>query len=50
MENSSAHNSVEVMSFRRWVGLLGAIIGAFMAILDIQITNASIRERTCSLA
>ena len=32
------------MSFADWLAVLGASLGAFMAILDIQITNASIRE------
>jgi len=29
-------------SFRDWVAVFGAILGAFMAVLDIQITNASL--------
>jgi MFS transporter, DHA2 family, multidrug resistance protein len=28
--------------FRDWVAVLGAVLGAFMAVLDIQITNASL--------
>jgi len=39
----------EAMSFRQWVAVYGAILGAFMAILDIQITNASLREITGGL-
>ena len=39
----------EEMSFRKWVAVYGAIIGAFMAVLDIQITNSSIREITGGL-
>lgn len=35
---------VETVSVRHWVALLGAILGAFMAVLDIQITNASLSE------
>lgn len=31
-------------SFRTWVALWGAMLGAFMAVLDIQITNSSLRE------
>jgi MFS transporter, DHA2 family, multidrug resistance protein len=32
------------MTFRKWVAVIGTIIGAFMAILDIQITNSSLRD------
>ena len=32
------------MTTREWVAVLGGALGAFMAILDIQVTNASIRE------
>jgi DHA2 family multidrug resistance protein len=31
-------------STRSWIGTLGGMLGAFMAVLDIQITNASIRD------
>src|ERR1700710_1186125 len=29
---------------RAWIGKLGGMLGAFMAVLDIQITNSSIRD------
>jgi MFS transporter, DHA2 family, multidrug resistance protein len=32
----------EETSFRNWVAVFGAILGAFMAVLDIQIVNASL--------
>ncbi|MFB2882105.1 DHA2 family efflux MFS transporter permease subunit [Floridanema aerugineum] len=32
-----------------WIGVFGAMIGAFMAVLDIQITNASLREIQAAL-
>ena len=32
------------MTIKEWVAVLGGALGAFMAILDIQVTNASIRE------
>ena len=32
------------MTTREWIAVLGGALGAFMAILDIQVTNASIRE------
>jgi len=31
-------------SVRVWIGVVGAMFGAFMAVLDIQITNASLRD------
>jgi len=35
--------------FKSWVALMGAILGAFMAVLDIQITNASLQEIQAAL-
>src|SRR6201987_5064151 len=32
------------VDFRTWVGVMGTMLGAFMAVLDIQITNASLRD------
>jgi DHA2 family multidrug resistance protein len=32
------------VSARHWVAMLGAMLGAFMAVLDIQITNASLND------
>jgi len=29
---------------RDWIALFGAMLGAFMAVLDIQITNASLKD------
>jgi MFS transporter, DHA2 family, multidrug resistance protein len=37
------------VSVRHWVALLGAMLGAFMAVLDIQITNASLNDILGSL-
>lgn len=37
------------MTFKNWLAVFGAILGAFLAILDIQITNASIQEVTGGL-
>lgn len=31
-------------SARAWIGTLGGMLGAFMAVLDIQITNSSLRD------
>ncbi len=35
--------------FRKWLAVFGASLGAFIAILDIQVTNASLREISGSL-
>jgi DHA2 family multidrug resistance protein len=35
---------------RDWIAVFGAILGAFMAVLDIQITNASLKEIQGGLA
>lgn len=37
------------MDLKAWLAVFGAILGAFMAVLDIQITNASIKEITGGL-
>jgi len=39
----------ERVSLRDWVALMGAMLGAFMAVLDIQITNASLNDILGSL-
>jgi DHA2 family multidrug resistance protein len=41
--------AVDAVSARHWVALLGAMLGAFMAVLDIQITNASLNDILGSL-
>ena len=38
------------VDFRTWIGVLGTMLGAFMAVLDIQITNASLRDITGGIA
>jgi drug/metabolite transporter (DMT)-like permease len=37
-------------SRRDWIAIFGAILGAFMAVLDIQITNASLKYMPRRLA
>jgi MFS transporter, DHA2 family, multidrug resistance protein len=39
-------NGSEKADFKAWVGVWGTMLGAFMAVLDIQITNASLRYIT----
>ncbi|GEM77102.1 DHA2 family efflux MFS transporter permease subunit [Vibrio sagamiensis] len=37
-------NDEDKVSTRNWIALFGGLIGAFMAILDIQITNSSLKD------
>lgn len=49
-DGRAIHGQVDPpMTMRQWLAVFGAILGAFMAILDIQISNASIREITGGL-
>src|ERR1700693_6317067 len=45
-----ANQPDETVSLRTWIAVLGTILGAFMAVLDIQITNSSLREITGGIA
>jgi len=50
MDRLSSDTAVsEQVSARHWVALIGAMLGAFMAVLDIQITNASLNDILGSL-
>ncbi|TAL01303.1 MAG: DHA2 family efflux MFS transporter permease subunit [Rhodospirillaceae bacterium] len=42
--SSTFPNVEEAVSFKTWVGVFGATLGAFMAVLNIQITNASLHD------
>jgi len=42
--------SESAVSARTWIAISAAILGVFMAILDIQVTNASLREIRGSLS
>ncbi len=46
---SSPSPSSNKVPFKNWVAVMGAILGAFMAVLDIQITNASLKEIQAAL-
>lgn len=37
------------VGLKTWIGLMGAMVGAFMAVLDIQITNSSLQEIQAAL-
>lgn len=47
--NKSNPNPAPTVDFKTWVGLMGAMLGAFMAVLDIQITNSSLQEIQAAL-
>lgn len=49
VELAADRNVRAPVSLRHWVALMGAILGAFMAVLDIQITNASLNDMLGSL-
>lgn len=34
----------DAVSLKTWIGVMGAMLGAFMAVLDIQITNSSLQQ------
>jgi len=42
VSEAAAGKAAQAVPFRDWVAVYGAILGAFMAVLDIQITNASL--------
>ncbi len=51
MTSSSAMSppSSDHVSLKTWIGVLGTVLGAFMAVLDIQITNSSLRDIQAAL-
>ncbi len=51
MTSSSAMSppSSDRVSVKTWIGVLGTVLGAFMAVLDIQITNSSLRDIQAAL-
>jgi MFS transporter, DHA2 family, multidrug resistance protein len=49
MNATDAVSTNDQQELRIWIGVLAALIGAFMAILDIQITNSSLQEIQGSL-
>jgi DHA2 family multidrug resistance protein len=42
--NKSSSSPAPTVGLKTWIGLIGAMLGAFMAVLDIQITNSSLQE------
>src|SRR6476469_10049599 len=44
LKNQNQNPAPDRVPLKTWIGLMGAMIGAFMAVLDIQITNSSLKE------
>lgn len=42
--------SERTVSLRDWIGVIATLLGAFMAVLDIQVTNASLNDITGALS
>jgi MFS transporter, DHA2 family, multidrug resistance protein len=52
-ENSTEeteHGGSDKVSLKTWIAVLGTLLGCFMAVLDIIVTNASLREIAGTLA
>ena len=50
MANTSAiPQQSDRVPLKTWIGVMGTILGAFMAVLDIQITNASLKDIQAAL-
>jgi len=47
--STTAPPNSDQVSLKTWIGLAGTILGAFMAVLDIQITNASLQDIQAAL-
>lgn len=49
MASSAMLQPSDRVSLKTWIGVLGTVLGAFMAVLDIQITNSSLRDIQAAL-
>lgn len=49
VSQSSGPSAEREVSFKDWIGIAATLLGAFMAVLDIQITNASLNEIQAAL-
>ncbi|HEY9767148.1 MAG TPA: DHA2 family efflux MFS transporter permease subunit [Coleofasciculaceae cyanobacterium] len=49
MINTVKQQRKDTVSLKTWIGVMGAMLGAFMAVLDIQITNSSLQEIQAAL-
>ncbi len=46
---SAIQSPPDRVSLKTWIGVAGTILGAFMAVLDIQITNSSLKDIQAAL-
>ena len=44
LQSDAASQTEAAVPFKDWIAVIGTTIGAFMAVLDIQITSASLRD------
>src|SRR5258708_8244414 len=44
--SSTGKGGKDPANLRMWIGVLGTMLGGFMAVVDIQIKNASLRDIT----
>jgi DHA2 family multidrug resistance protein len=49
-QGSTQSSSNQPIPLRTWIGVTASMLGAFMAVLDIQITNSSLQDIQASLA
>jgi DHA2 family multidrug resistance protein len=45
----SQQPATDQVSLKTWIAIMGSMLGAFMAVLDIQITNSSLKEIQAAL-
>jgi MFS transporter, DHA2 family, multidrug resistance protein len=48
--NQDPRHATDYVSLRTWIGVGASMLGAFMAILDIQITNSSLQDIQAALS
>lgn len=49
MSQTNQVKQQDTVSLKTWIGIAGAMLGAFMAVLDIQITNSSLQDIQAAL-
>jgi DHA2 family multidrug resistance protein len=47
--SSTVQPGIDRVPLKTWIGVLGTVLGAFMAVLDIQITNSSLKDIQAAL-
>jgi DHA2 family multidrug resistance protein len=49
MMSTATQPASDRVPLKTWIGVLGTVLGAFMAVLDIQITNSSLKDIQAAL-